>query len=374
MKNKKSIILLASAVVATGVIALSGCGDNSNISIEKSILSAPTNVVINYGDDTYASDDDTVTCNVVENASSYRVFVYEEGAETAKVTEATAEEGASTVTIDMPNDLTAGTYQVSVQAVGDAVTYYNSLGTEATTYTLEELVQTKLDEVTNLSLDMESGTISFTGVDNALKYMVNIYSVDSDHAVADDAEPVTYFNIAASSTDIVYEMTEEVMDNLGPSYYTVTVTSIGDGYYYSDSDEATFTTNCDYIGVQLAKPQVDVTSDNSGVKVAVSNYSDYAVGQTFNVNVYSDEACTSLVKTVSFNYSTSEFFGQIQVTNSTTMTDLTVGETYYIVVEAYGNGVVTIPDTADMASAVAEEVTNAGGGGGQPGGGGGFPG
>lgn len=398
MKIKKlAISLLACSTLLVGVIGLASCNDEV---VEKklTVLDAPANVVINEGDEIYSSEDDTVTFDAVENAVSYQVYLWKEGDTEAMVT------SSDSTTVPLAYPIEAGTYNVSVVAVGDNVTYGNSNGSEYKTYTLAEKVTQKLGTVSNISMDFSNidaenaqyPTISFTGVEGAVRYSVYMYTADASGNKKSE-DPVTNFNVPAANTDnITYMMDSTNYGDLKPERYLVEITAIGDNDLYTDGDIATGTVEWKY--GKYATPVVEAVSEYSagsgpftstleGGIVLVTNYSEFFVGDQFTVYVYADEACTQLVTSGTITYTTSESFGIISVNNYVGFnvvaagasdkkdTDLEVGQTYYIKVQIEGDGY--IYETSDFSEVVAfvpekvgtgESGNSSGGPGGGPGG------
>ncbi len=407
MKAKKTIAAVAvCAVLAVSAAGLAACSDTpAEYTPQLLHLAVPTNVTVHYGDDNTTSEDDWVTFDAVENAVSYQLYVYQTGDTTAKVVV------GETTSIEMPSDLTEGTYNVSVRAIGDLETYDASNGSDPVTYTLSA---TKLATVSNIKVDItdvnavvtdeETGettypTISFNGVDNAISYTVRFYTADSKYnKTASDA--FTTFNIPASEADasgnISYMIPEINYEDFNPGYYVIEVTAKGDGNNYTDSDTATGTSylgNATYPGT----PNVHM-SDNCAT---IDNVSTFVPGMVFHIEAYSDEECTELVaeKDISFvtynddapPYSavydyTEEMTGYNNefdsidaedVTDDTDTTGLLVnGTTYYFRAILYKDGTIYVSDSGygDVLEYTAGETVASSSGGGMGGDMGGFPG
>lgn len=355
MKFKKSALLVACAMVASAsALAFAACsGEAETITVDWTVLSAPTNVSVTYGDDSYSSEDDYVTFDAVDGAVEYRVYVYQDGDETAKVTSGTD------TTVEMPTPLDAGTYNVSVIAVGDQLTTYNSVGSDVVSYTLDELTQTKLGTPTDLSLDLSEGVIKFTGDANAQSYIVNIYATESDYSFSTSDDPATYFNIPGGDTNIEYTISEDTLSDLTPGYFAFTVQALGDDYYYSDGDTASSTTFWRY-GAYVT-PEISVQEDYSanlgpvqvsltGAVVFLSNYEDYFQNTVVTIYVYSDENYTTLVTTGEIEYYSQTMFGMTIVYNYVAFDSLTSGETYYFVAQVEGDDVIYV--TSELSDTV----------------------
>lgn len=378
MKNSKKLIAVLLCVVLLVGACLTGCTTTEKQETELDALGAPTNVAVNYGDTAYSSEDDTVTFDAVENAVEYHVYVYAEGDEVAKVTTGTS------TTIELPAPLDAGTYNVSVVAVGDGKNYSNSVGSEVVSYTVDEMPGiTQLGTVSNITMDFSNvdadnskyPTISFTGVKGASKYLVDIYAADKDgNKVLTSLGYTTRFTVPADKTEN-FMLDSTNYGDLMPGWYVVSVTAYGDGELYSNG-EATEQFIA-WTGVTCAQPTITVAEQESGgLKLTLDNYSDYSVGTSVTIYIYADEACTQLVKQTTLKYTTSESFGNVTHNNSVSIEvkesngDLNVGSTYYFVAsldkDIYAG---------DYASAVASVTcTKAGTGASSGGGQGGFPG
>lgn len=381
MKNSKKLIAVLLCVILGIGACLTGCTTTETQETELDALSAPTNVAVHYGDTAYSSEDDTVSFDAVENAVEYHVYVYADGDEVAKVTTGTA------TTIELPAPLDAGTYNVSVVAVGDGKNYSNSVGSEAVSYTVEEMPGiTKLGTVSNITMDFSNvdadnskyPTISFDGVKGASKYLVDIYAADKDgNKSLTSLGYTTRFTVPADKTE-KFMLDSTNYGDLMPGWFVVSVTAYGDGELYSNGDAVE--QFIAWTGVKCEQPTITVTEqENGGLKLELSNYSAYAVGSSLTISVYSDEACTKLVKQTTLTYTTSESFGNITHNNSITLEvkesdgELNVGETYYFVASL--NKDIYIGDYASKTVSVtctkAGTGSSGGGQGGFPGGGGG---
>lgn len=381
MKKQLTLVALVLCVVMC-VCALVAC-DNTVTDKKLTVLDAPTNVRINLGSDAYASDDDTVSFDTVEHATSYQVYVYKEGDETAKVTTGTE------TTVALASPLDAGSYKVSVVAVGDVVNYANSNGSTPVDYTVEQRTVSTLGTVSNIKIDFSKvdeanavyPVISFDGVANASRYLVDIFAANADHEKQlTSLGYTTRLTVPADQTK-GYMMDSTNYDDLAPGYFVVEVTAVGDGEYTLNGEIAS--ANCDWLGAKATKPEISVTNvDNGGVSVELTNYESYKSGTTFTINVYSDAKCTTLVttKTLEFTSSTS-MFGQVSYNKTVAIKvveadgegDVKVGTEYFVTASLDGvlySGDIT-SDTQSITPAKAGEGTTSSGG---NQGGGGFPG
>lgn len=387
MKIKKTVMALALCVaVAGGALAFAACGDDIDQDRTLTPLAAPTNVVVNYGDDPADSSDDTVTFTGVENATLYNVYVYRDGDETAKVTQGTG------TTIELAAPLDAGEYNISVIAVGDAITYGNSNGSAAIKYTVEQRTTTTLGKVSDVSMDFSKAdassavypTISFKGVAGAVRYSVYLYEADSTGKKTGE-EPATNMSVPGSDdTAITYMMDSTNFGDLKPGYYVADITALGDGETYLDGE--TYTSGAMLWGdVDVAKPVVKADG-TSGLVVEVTNYEDYYDGTEFTVEVYSDAACNTLVASDKFELSVipaampwesdtiNNKVGFKVAEEATAEVKLVADTTYYVKVYVDGDGVIfndsEVADIVTVTPAAGEGSISTGGSGG-PGGPGG---
>ncbi len=386
MKIRK--ILAALLCVALCVCALSGCTSEEIVKEKLEHLSAPANATVNYGQIGHSSEDDTITFGAVEGAVSYQVYVYKDGETIAKVTTGTA------TTIELPDPLDPGTYNVSVVAVADQKTFANSVGSQTITYTVEEMPEAVvLGQVSNITMDFSDvdpdsskyPTISFAGVEGASRYLVDVYAADKDgNKQLTSLGYTTRFTVPANQTD-GYMIDSTNYGDLTPGWFVVSVTACGDDVTTLNGEP--IEANISWVGVDAGQPVVAVTEqENGGVQVALENYENYAVGITVDVKIYADEACTQLLKEDSITYTTSESFGNVTHNNNVAVKideaegaapdALVTGKTYYAVIsldpEIYGGKTDSEP-VAFVCNKAGSGESNSGGsgGGGMPGGPGG---
>ena len=341
MKIGKNLVALL--CVALCVCLLAGCTRQETVSSKLEHLAAPANVIINYGDSAYASDDDTVSFDPVEGAVAYHVYVYQDGDTTAKVTSGTS------TTIELPDPLDAGAYKVSVVAVADKQTKANSVGSEAITYTVDEVPPAVvLGTVSNIVMDFSDidedaskyPTISFTGVEGASRYLVDVYAADKNYEKQlTSLGYTTRFTVPGDQAGS-YMIDSTNFGDLMPGWYVVSVTAIGDDV--TTLTGAAAEANVAWIGVKNEKPVITATEqENGGIQLALENYDAFSVGLTVDITIYADAACTQVVKTDSITYTTSESFGNITHNNTLAVkikdaaeagpNDLATGVTYYVV-------------------------------------------
>lgn len=331
MKKAKALAVVVCAVVCLGLVMLSGCGDKQTSS-GMTALTAPTNVAVNYG------AEDTVSFDAVENAVSYQVYVYQDGDEYAKVTE--GEESP----VALASPLGAGEYLVSVIAVGDGLNWSNSLGSEPVAYTASDAgVLTPLGQVSDIAIDFENvdpdnaayPVISFTGVENASRYLVDIFRADKNgEKQLTSLGYTTRLTVPADSADGCM-LSSTNYAALNPGYFVVEVTACGDDETWSNGEP--FAAQIAWTGVEAVKPVITAAeAEAGGIQIALENYASYNAGTAVTVGFYADEGCTELVYETTLTYTTSEFFGNINHNNTLAVevqdegTALVTGTTYYV--------------------------------------------
>lgn len=328
---KKAFAIVVCAVLCLGLVMLTGCGDKQS-SGGMTALTAPTNVAVNYG------AEDTVSFDAVENAVSYQVYVYQDGDEYAKVTE-----GESSP-VELASPLGAGEYLVSVIAVGDGINWSNSLGSEPIAYTASDSgVLTPLGQVSDIAIDFSAidtdnaayPVISFTGVENASRYLVDIFRADKNgEKQLTSLGYTTRLTVPADSTDGCM-LSATNYASLNPGYFVVEVTACGDDETWSNGEAASALIA--WTGVEAVKPVITATeAEAGGITLALDNYADYNAGTSVAIGFYADEACTELVYETTLTYTTSEFFGNTNHNNTLGVevqdagTALVTGTTYYV--------------------------------------------
>ena len=342
MKIRNNLVALL-LCVALCVCMMAGCSRQETVTSKLDHLAAPGNVKVNYGGDAYSSEDDTVSFDAVEGAVSYQVYVYQDGDTTAKVTVGTE------TTIALPDPLDAGSYKVSVVAVADKQTYANSIGSEAIAYTVDEVPPAVvLGTVSDITMDFSNidedaskyPTISFAPVEGASRYLVDVYTANKNYEKQlTSLGYKTRFTVPADQA-AGYMIDSTNFGDLMPGWYVVSVTAIGDDV--TTLTGAAVEANVAWIGVVNEKPVITATEqENGGIQIALENYEDFSVGLTVNINIYSDAACTQLVKAESITYTTSTSFGNTTINNTLAVeikeaegaapTDMIVGTPYYVV-------------------------------------------
>ena len=382
MKISKNLVALL-LCAALCVCMLAGCTRQETVTSKLEHLAAPANVTVNYGDSAYSSEDDTVSFDAVEGAVSYQVYVYQDGDTTAKVTSGTA------TTIELPDPLDSGSYKVSVVAVADKQTKANSVGSEAVTYTVDEVPPAvTLGTVSNITMDFSNidedaskyPTVSFTPVEGASRYLVDVYAANKNYEKQlTSLGYTTRFTVPADQA-AGYMIDSTNYGDLMPGWYVVSVTAIGDDLttLTGEAVEA----NVAWVGVKNEKPVLSATEqENGGIQLALDNYDAFWVGLTVDITIYADEACTQVVKTDSITYTTSESFGNITHNNTLAVKikdaaeaapdELATGVTYYAVASL--DPEIYVGETSDVvaftcAKAGDGKAASGGGMGGMPGG------
>lgn len=300
---------------------------------------APQNVTIQYGSDPTSSKDDTVSFTAVENADFYKVYVYQAGDATGKVTQ-----GKDT-TIELAAPLEAGDYLIAVVAVSGEV---QSKASDPIPYTVEEEEKEKLGQVSDIAMDFSNvdsdnaiyPLISFTPVENAGRYLVDIYAANKEgEKQLTSLGYTTRFTVPAAQAS-GYMMDSTNYSALIPGYYVASVAAYSNNANYANGDPVE--AFIPWINVDAIQPVVSATEpENGGIKVALENYDNYNVGISLNVAIYADAACTELVKESKLTYTTSESFGNVTHNNSASFEvkdaaeakegDLVTGKEYYAV-------------------------------------------
>ena len=371
-KNHKRLVALAAAILMTLSLACPAFAEAT--------LPAPQGVVINYGSVPASSKDDTVTFEAVENAVSYKVYVYQDGDTEGKVTQGTD------TTIELAAPLDAGEYLVAVVAVGDGV---SSKASAPVAYTVEEEVKEKLGQVSGIAMDFSQvdadnalyPVISFSPVENAGRYLVDVYAANKDgEKQLTNLGYTTRFTVPAAQAG-GYMMDSTNYASLIPGYYVVAVSAYSNNSNYANGDpiEALIA----WTNVDAIQPKVKAEEpENGGISVALENYEDYNAGISLDVAIYADTACTELIKQQKLTYTTSESFGNVTHNNSAAFevkdaeqakdNDLVVGKEYYAVMsfdpEIYIGKYASDP-VAFTCGKAGDGKKSAGGGMGGPGGG-----
>ena len=364
------------AIVAALILALS----LDPALAEAPALPSPQGVAINYGADPASSADDTVSFEAVEGATSYKVYVYQEGASGAKVTQGTE----SPIAVAAPLD--PGEYLVAVVALNDGG---KSKASAPIAYVVEEEVKEKLGQVSDIAMDFSQvdannavyPIISFTPVENAGRYLVDIYAANKDgEKQLTSLGYTTRFTVPAAQAG-GYMMDSTNYASLIPGYWVVAVTAYSNNANYANGDpvEAFIPWN----NAEAIQPKAKAEEpENGGINAALENYEDYNVGVSLDVLVYADAECQELVKKEKITYTTSESFGNVTHNNSAAFevkdaeqakdNDLVVGKEYYAVMsfdpEIYIGKYASDP-VAFTCGKAGDGKKSAGGGMGGPGGG-----
>ena len=368
--------LLAAAILALS-LAVPALADDP-------ALPSPQGVVIHYGANPAGSEDDTVSFEAVEGAASYKVYVYQEGAASAKVTKG----AQSPIAVAAPLD--PGEYLVAVVALNDAG---KSKASTPIAYTVEEEVKEKLGQVADIAMDFSQvdadnavyPLISFSPVENAGRYLVDIYAASKDgEKQLTSLGYTTRFTVPAAQAD-GYMMDSTNYASLIPGYWVVAVTALSNNASYANGDPVE--AFIPWINAKAIQPQAKAEEpENGGINAALENYEDYNVGVSLSVLVYADAECQNLLKKETITYTTSESFGNVTHNNNVGIEvkrpeearegDLVTGKEYFIVL-SFDPEIYTGDYASQPVSIICNEPgdgkisTGSGGSGGGPGGPGG---
>jgi hypothetical protein len=174
----------------------------SNCSGEATVLAVPENLAV---------ANNTLSFDAVENASTYKVYVYD--ADDLLIHTQGDFTSGSSLTYDIP-----GHHTVKVQAIGNAAEYINSALSEKANW---DLIAT-LAKPAGLKINTENKLV-FTPVPAAVSYTVTIY---------ESLEAAAVETLLEFESGSVLDMGEE---NYGTTYY-VKVQAIGDGDVILDSE------------------------------------------------------------------------------------------------------------------------------------------
>ena len=196
------IIIFAKTEAATGTINIAGW-DYATVVESSTTLATPFGIVINDG---------VLAWGAIENASSFEVYVDGVAGSPFTVVAGTYNYNLAAL------DLAAGTYSVSIKAIGDGVDYLDSAMSGAVDYTVTD-GPTQLQTPFGIVISPQ-GIVQWGAMANASSFEVYVDGVTgSPFAVAAG----TYsFDLATLS--------------LASGTYDVTIKAIGDGVDYTDSD------------------------------------------------------------------------------------------------------------------------------------------
>jgi hypothetical protein len=196
------IIIFAQTVAATGTINIEGW-DYATIDEGTTTLVQPFGMVINDG---------VLAWGAMDNASSFEVYV-------AGVTGSPFTVAAGTYSYDLSAlDLVAGTYDVTIKAIGDGVSYLDSVMSGIVVYTVVDgsvQLTTPFGMVIN-----NSGVLVWGAMTNASSFEVYV-----------DGATGSPFTVVAGTYS--YDLSAL---SLAAGTYDVTIKAIGDGVDYTDSE------------------------------------------------------------------------------------------------------------------------------------------
>ena len=228
------------------------------------------------------------TWSAVANVSSYTVQLLKDG-----VTSGSAVTGITVTEYDFTSAIASagtGSYTFTVTAIGDGTNYTDSdAATVGTAYSYTSPA-VKLSAPTGLAWDGTTpGKATWSAVANVSSYTVQLLK-----------DGVTSGSAVTGITVTEYDFTSAIA-SAGTGSYTFTVTAIGDGTNYTDSDAATVGTAYSYTSpaVKLSAPTGlawDGTTPGKATWSAVANVSSYTV-QLLKDGVTSGSAVTGITVT-----------------------------------------------------------------------------
>lgn len=226
-KVKALFIVIIALVFCTFVSCVntgggSEIGGHENEEIDVINLSVPTNLSAEVTETMIY-----VSFEQVDKATSYSVKIYNSHNEMVVKTNVSAEDNS--VSYEQ-KDLDNGTYYVTVQAIGNGTTIYNSVTSERVLFKIANGAQkdpVKLSTPTGLSatLNNETLTVKFNKVNNALGYKVIISDSSNKEVTSADLNS----NINTKTFDV-----SAYKDGV----YKITVMAKGDGKEYLNSASA----------------------------------------------------------------------------------------------------------------------------------------
>ncbi len=208
--------------VGTYTITVTAMGDGVNFSNGVESLASSTQVIAKLstaGSLSWSSDE--AHWSAVTNAVSYDVQLYKNGSAVSGAFENVLEANRATG-VDFSSEIFiegGGTYTFKVTAKGDGILFLDADQSDASTDNIEAI---QLAQVTNVTLS-STGVASWDDVSNESNYSVQLYKDGSalGSAVLKNADELSYNFLSAMRAE-------------GEGIYTVKVTAIGDGTYYTD--------------------------------------------------------------------------------------------------------------------------------------------
>jgi uncharacterized repeat protein (TIGR02059 family) len=187
-----------------------------------------------------------VTWNAVANASSYTVILYDSTGATVRATKTGVTTPTSYTFTTSDFSFVDGTiHQVSVTAIGNASTYFDSAESSKVSVTTSTALATPLSVAAVPTGTAPTGTLksialTWAAVTNASSYTVKIYDV------ATGGTAVATINSISSSATSTTITTSQFAGMADKTTYYISVTAVGNGSTYitsAESSRATVTTH-----------------------------------------------------------------------------------------------------------------------------------
>lgn len=235
--------------------------------------------------------------SMVEGAEGYRIQLYKNG----------KAEGAPEIVRDrLSLDFEfsgVGGYTYKITALGDGLYYSDSYEAESNEY----VISAKLEMP--VLLGFSDGKASWRAVANAQGYKIQLYK-----------DGTAYGKVISVESDILNCDMMEYIDSKG--VYTYTVTTIGDGKYYTDSDESAQSVGYNY------EPGTDVVQLPAPSEIkfekGIATWTSVAHAEKYELKLYRDNSLLKKVETELFTY---DFTAYIKKDGK-----------YYYTITSIGNG------------------------------------
>ena len=235
--------------------------------------------------------------SMVEGAEGYRIQLYKNG----------KAEGAPEIVRDrLSLDFEfsgVGGYTYKITALGDGLYYSDSDEAESNEY----VISAKLEMP--VLLGFSDGKASWRAVANAQGYKIQLYK-----------DGTAYGKVISVESDILNCDMMEYIDSKG--VYTYTVTTIGDGKYYTDSDESAQSVGYNY------EPGTDVVQLPAPSEIkfekGIATWTSVAHAEKYELKLYRDNSLLKKVETELFTY---DFTAYIKKDGK-----------YYYTITSIGNG------------------------------------
>ena len=219
------------------------------------ILAIPTNLSLTAS----AIKSIAVTWTAVANASSYTLTLYDSLGTTVRATKTGITTPTSYTFTTSDFSFVDGTaYQVSVTAIGNALTYFDSAESTKVSVTTSTTLATPLSVAASPTGTAPSGTLksidlSWAAVTNSSSYTVKIYDV------ATGGTAVATINSVSSSSTSTTITTSQFAGMADKTVYYISVTAVGNGSTYltsTESSRASVTTHAAASAVSISTQPV----------------------------------------------------------------------------------------------------------------------